>query len=63
MQIRWDVQGQTLNLEMIGKADENEWIGFGIGEEMIGSDVAIGYLKHGQGHIFDMNINDKLSVS
>jgi hypothetical protein len=63
MQITWDVSGQTLVLEMFGRMDENEWIGFGIGEQMIGADVAIGQFKHLQGNVYDMNINDKLTCT
>lgn len=64
LQVSWDVIGQTITIELIGLLQPEEWMGFGISgnentSQMIGSDVAVGFIQNGKGFAYDLNIDAK----
>lgn len=73
--VSWDVVGQTLTIELVALAAEDDWLGFGINggdinttstkAKMIGGDVAIGYLnlRTGQGIVQDYNMDARAPVT
>lgn len=68
LQVRWEIQGRSISLELIGQIEDKEYIAFGISgssnsSEMIGADVAVCYIDGHYANAVDYNISDKFPCS
>lgn len=66
--ISWEVFGPQITLQMSGVVGPNDYMAFGISgsqekSQMLGSDVAVGYIVDGiQGFVADYNITSLAPV-
>ncbi|XP_077521189.1 protein Skeletor, isoforms B/C-like [Amblyomma americanum] len=68
LQLRWEIQGRSISLELIGQIEEDEYIAFGISgapnaSKMVGADVAVCYLDGHYANAVDYNISDRFPCS
>lgn len=68
LQLRWEIQGRSISLELIGQIEEDEYIAFGISgapnaSKMVGADVAVCYLDGHYANAVDYNISDQFPCS
>ncbi len=67
-QLNWEIFGPQITFEAFAQIDRNDYIAFGLSgsknsTQMIGSDVAISYLKDHSGVTQDYNITGKFPVN
>ncbi|XP_050309804.1 protein Skeletor, isoforms B/C isoform X2 [Anthonomus grandis grandis] len=60
-QVSWEIFGPAITIQLAGMVSENEYLSFGISgsqerSQMLGADVAVGYINGYQGYAIDYNI-------
>lgn len=68
LQLRWEIQGRSISLELVGQIEEDEYIAFGISgsqnaSTMVGADVAVCYIDGHYANAVDYNISDRFPCS
>ncbi|KAH7972910.1 hypothetical protein HPB52_018662 [Rhipicephalus sanguineus] len=68
LQLRWEIQGRSITLQLTGQIEEDEYIAFGISgatnsSKMVGADVAVCYIDGHYANAVDYNISDRFPCS